>query len=60
MPKLGDLFSEEFGVQMDQERKRAAVMGRRWSCQRVWVQAEEREVFVRVTEKSEWSSFENG
>lgn len=54
------MFSEEFGVQMDQEINRAAVMGRRWSCQRVWVQAEERDVFVRVTEKSEWLSFEGG
>lgn len=50
------MFSEKFGVQMDQKRKKAADMGEETYCRRGWVQAEECDVFVRITEKSEWLS----
>lgn len=43
-------------MQIDQKRKRAVDMGEETYCRRGWVQAEECDVFVRVTEKSEWLS----
>lgn len=50
------MFSAKFGLQMDQKRKRAADMEEEAYCRRGWVQAEECDVFVRVTKKSEWLS----
>lgn len=43
---------------MDQKEKRAAGMEEETYCLRGWVQAEECDVFVRVTENSEWLSVE--